>query len=101
MHNERSLAVAEGWYSIDGLSQLMLDQLRIQPESGDEDPFFISFPARVVHIPLQAPADLVDKYREVYKKPPDQLWRDRVLELRNKGLFPEDAPNQVPVFSSE
>jgi len=98
-HNGQALEVAEDWFAIEGLNRLMLDQLALQLESRDRSPLFLYLPTQVVHRPLQAPGELVDKYETVYEESLDTLWRDRVQGLRQKGLFPQGAPTRPPAFS--
>jgi len=100
-HNGQALEVGEDWFAIEGLNTLMLEQLAQQLASGDDAPLFLYLPTQAVHRPLQAPAELVDKYRAVYEQPLDALRRDRVQALRQKGLYPADAPAWTPGFSDK
>ncbi|MCB1632890.1 MAG: sulfatase-like hydrolase/transferase, partial [Pseudomonadales bacterium] len=43
------------------------------------------------HWPLQAPRDLIEKYRGRYDEGPDALRAERLARLRKLGLCPEDA----------
>lgn len=90
----------EGWYSSDGYGNKMLQYLQERHESGDERPFFSYFPFTAPHWPLQAPEELVRKYRGVYDAGPDALRLRRLQRLKDMGLVPADVEPH-PVVADE
>ncbi|HEY6130986.1 MAG TPA: sulfatase-like hydrolase/transferase, partial [Halioglobus sp.] len=82
-----------------GLNELTMEQLRLQFRNEPETPFFLYIATQSPHEPLVAPQALIDKYRSTYNRPLEDLWRQRVSRLRTLGLFPSDAPTQMPQFT--
>jgi len=100
-HNEKIIEFEEGWFSIAGMNELMMQQLELQFQQEPETPFFIYIASQSPHEPLQAPNALVEKYRKVYERPLEDLWMDRVSRMRSMGLFPPEAPVIAPKFTDE
>jgi arylsulfatase A-like enzyme len=63
----------------------------IDSNRGDNQPFFAYLPFQAVHIPIQAPAEFVDRYDGVY----DQGWQvqrqSRIDNAKALGLVPASA----------
>ena len=97
--NQGTMNIKRGWFAVEGMNELLMKQLTKQFETDPDSPFFIYFASQAVHRPLEAPTALIDKYQEVYDRPLQDLWSDRVSAVRNKGLFPADAPTIAPVSS--
>lgn len=54
-------------------------------------PFFAYLPFQAIHIPVQAPADLIAKYKGRYAAGWDVLRRERQQRAKALGLVPPDA----------
>ncbi|KAI5462837.1 alkaline-phosphatase-like protein [Mariannaea sp. PMI_226] len=90
----------EGWYSSDGYGDKMVNYLKDWKEDGDERPFFGYLPFTAPHWPLQAPQELIKKYRGVYDDGPDALRLKRLQRLKELGLIPQDVEPH-PVIADE
>jgi arylsulfatase A-like enzyme len=100
-HNQKAIEFEKGWYAVAGLNAETMKQLSLQFETDSETPFFLYIASQSPHDPLQAPQALVDKYRKIYDRPLEDLWHDRVSRMRDMGLFPVEAPIQIPLFTSK
>lgn len=98
--NGAVIGVGKNWFSIAELNEATMAQLDDQFQSDAGSPFFLYFASQSPHFPLGAPPDLVDKYRKVYARPLEEVWADRVSRMRERGLFPADAPVNVPTFTA-
>jgi len=81
---------AEAFYDTDGVTDRAVAMLQ---QADQKAPFFMYVAYRAPHLPLQAPKDLVDKYRARYgdlKK----IEEDRVTKLVGEKLFPADTDHQ-------
>lgn len=77
------------FYSSDGFTDKLLAYL---DERQDPDqPFFAYLAYTAPHWPLQAPDDLIAKYRGRYDAGPEALRQERLARLRTMGLCPPDA----------
>ncbi|MGE3991836.1 arylsulfatase [Pseudorhodoplanes sp.] len=75
------------FYSSDTFTTIMLDYLRARDTSR---PFFAYLPFSAPHWPLQAPADIVARYRGKYDDGPEQLRIRRMEQMKALGfLAPE------------
>ena len=54
-------------------------------------PFFSYLPFQAIHIPVQAPAEFVKKYKGVYKAGWDKLKQQRFEKAKQLGLVQKDA----------
>ncbi len=100
-HNQHAIEFEEGWFSIAGLNDKMMQRLKLQFQTEPETPFFVYFASQSPHGPLQAPEVLIEKYRKIYKKPLEDIWNDRVSRMRQMGLFPPGSPAKIPLFSGK
>ncbi|TPX31145.1 hypothetical protein SmJEL517_g05460 [Synchytrium microbalum] len=57
----------------------------------EERPFFAYLPFTAPHWPLQAPEDIIAKYRGRYDNGPDALRAERLEKLKKLGLIPQDV----------
>jgi arylsulfatase len=99
-HNQESIDIDAGWFSISGLNEETVTQLSFQFEDEADIPFFLYIASQSPHYPLGAPEALIEKYRKIYAQPLEDLWNDRVSRMRDLGLFPKAAPVNVPGFAA-
>jgi len=64
-----------------------LDQARETPEK----PFFLYLAYNAPHFPLQAPAEMIDKYRGRYTDGWDRLRDERLRGMKRLGIVPNDT----------
>ena len=76
-----------GRYSTDFYTDKMLEYLARKP--GEERPFFAYLAYTAPHWPVQAPDNLIDKYKGRYADGPDALQQARLARLKETGLFNE------------
>lgn len=77
------------FYSSDGFTDRLITYFDEREDR--EQPFFAYLAFTAPHWPLQAPRDLIEKYRGRYDEGPDALRAERLARLRKLGLCPEDA----------
>ncbi|MBR9911968.1 MAG: arylsulfatase [Gammaproteobacteria bacterium] len=77
----------QDFYSSRGFTDEFIDQLE-QRDAGT--PFFGYLAYTAPHYPLQAPDDIIDKYKGRYDSGYDQLRRQRAQGLFESGLIPAD-----------
>ncbi|CAK7241787.1 MAG: hypothetical protein STHCBS139747_003258 [Sporothrix thermara] len=94
----------DGWYSSNGYGDKMLqylkDRTKRNADGEGEKPFFAYLPFTAPHWPLQAPPDLVKKYRGVYDDGPDALRLKRLERLKKLGMIAQDVEPH-PVVADE
>ncbi|KIH93271.1 arylsulfatase [Sporothrix brasiliensis 5110] len=92
----------DNWYSSNGYGDKMLQYLKDRQASKEEKqkPFFGYLPFTAPHWPLQAPPELVQKYRGVYNDGPDALRLKRLENLKKLGMIPVDVEPH-PVVADE
>ncbi|WP_089340888.1 arylsulfatase [Burkholderia singularis] len=78
-------ALPEHFYSSDTFTAKLLHYLGERPDDGR--PFFAYLPFSAPHWPLQAPAEIVAKYRGRYAHGPDALREARLARQRELGLL--------------
>jgi arylsulfatase A-like enzyme len=79
----------DGFYSSDSFADRLLAYL---DERRDPDrPFFAYLAFTAPHWPLQAPAEIVARYRGRYDAGPEALRQERLRRLQAMGLCPADA----------
>lgn len=81
----------DDFYTSDGFTDRLIDYLVERPK--DEKPFFAYLAFSAPHWPLQAPDDVIAKYRGRYDEGPDALREARLKRLIELGLC---APDIVP-----
>lgn len=73
-------------------SKFIVDKMIAYLNQTDQSkPFFAYLPFQAVHIPVQAPADLIAKYKGRYAAGWDVLRRERQQRAKALGLVPPDA----------
>jgi len=77
----------DGEYSNDVYTQKIVEY--IEETRADDEPFFAYLSLTAPHWPLQAPPDLIDKYRGKYDAGWDVLREQRVARLAELGLIGE------------
>jgi len=76
----------EGFYS----SRNLVDQMIRYIDEGDADqPFFGFLSLQAVHIPVQAPAEFIDRYDGVFDAGWDVMREERLQRAIDLGLVPE------------
>ncbi len=74
----------EGFYSSDAFGDKLLQYLKERDQSR---PFFAYLPFSAPHWPLQAPAEVVARYKGRYDAGPEVLRQERLEKLRQLGLI--------------
>jgi arylsulfatase len=77
----------EHFYSSDYFTDKLIDYLR---QRTDDRPFFAYLPFSAPHWPLQAPEELIAKYRGRYDAGPEALRQERLRRMQSLGLCPPD-----------
>jgi arylsulfatase A-like enzyme len=88
----------EGFYSSDAFGDKLIEYLKQRDQSR---PFFAYLPFSAPHWPLQAPADVVDKYRGRYDAGPEVLRQERLARLKALGLADSQVEAHPVVALSE
>ncbi|GLK90165.1 arylsulfatase [Pseudomonas turukhanskensis] len=78
------------FYSSDAFTTRLLDYLGERPAE-DDRPFFAYLPFSAPHFPLQAPDELIAKYKGRYDGGPDVLREQRLVRLKELGLIGADV----------
>lgn len=83
VEDERYLdTLPEGFYSSDAFGDKLLQYLKERDQSR---PFFAYLPFSAPHWPLQAPREIVEKYRGRYDAGPEALRQERLARLKEAG----------------
>ncbi|CAF1301334.1 unnamed protein product [Adineta ricciae] len=80
----------EDFYSSDYFVTQLINALKVNNEKKDQ-PFFAYLPFTAPHWPLQAPADLIAKYKGMYDDGPTVLRQKRLAVQHQMGLLSADA----------
>ena len=89
VEDERYLdTLPEGFYSSDAFGDKLLQYLKERDQSR---PFFAYLPFSAPHWPLQAPREIVEKYRGRYDAGPEALRQERLARLKELGLVEADV----------
>lgn len=97
----KSASLPTGVYAGDYFTDRMLEFL--QGPGVVEKPFFAYLAFTEPHWPLQAPVEIVDKYRGRYAAGPVALLAERLARMKERGLVPPGAmppPATGPDWSS-
>jgi len=79
----------DNFYSSEFLVDKMIEFIEEDPNN--DKPFFSYLPFQAIHIPVQAPAEFVKKYKGVYKDGWDKIKQDRFEKAKQLGLIQKDA----------
>lgn len=98
----------ENFYSTDSFTDTLIEYLEDRASKAGSDnepqaekkPFFAYLPFSAPHWPLQAPLDMIAKYKGMYDDGPDALRQRRLKKLKELGLVPEGAV-AAPVISKD
>jgi arylsulfatase A-like enzyme len=91
--NEYMKSMPDNWYSSDYYAEKIVEYLQGRDTS---KPFFGYLPFTAPHWPLQAPKELIEHYRGVYKDGPEALRQSRLKKMVNLGLMdPKTVPHPV------
>ncbi|MFT5889670.1 MAG: arylsulfatase A-like enzyme [Zhongshania sp.] len=63
----------------------------INSNAQDNKPFFAYIPFQAVHIPVQAPQEFTDKYRDIYHDGWQALREQRQVKLKALGIVPMNS----------
>lgn len=77
------------FYSSEYLVDKMMEFMDEEPNK--DQPFFSYLPFLAIHIPVQAPAEFVKKYKGVYKDGWDKIKQQRFVKAKQLGLIQKDA----------
>ncbi|HJW42314.1 MAG TPA: arylsulfatase [Rhizomicrobium sp.] len=92
--DDRFVGLPEDFYTSDGFTDKLIEYLDVRPDDGA--PFFAYLAFSAPHWPLQAPDELVAKYRGRYDNGPDALRAERLKNLITLGLCqPDIVPHPV------
>ncbi|KAH8649357.1 arylsulfatase [Xylariales sp. PMI_506] len=92
---DRAKDVPEDFYSTKSYVDKLLEDLKGRDAEQIEKPFFAYLAFTAPHWPLQAPREVIDKYKGIYDKGPYALRDKRLEGLIKRGLVPagvEAAP---------
>ncbi|TPX30798.1 hypothetical protein SmJEL517_g05725 [Synchytrium microbalum] len=81
----------ENFYSTTTFTDKMLEFWKQQKESGDSRPFLSFMTYTAPHWPIQAPAEVIAKYKGRYDAGPDVIRAERLERLKKLGLVPKDV----------
>lgn len=88
---DRKKDIPKDFYSTKDFTDNMLQYLQERNDEEKEKPFLAYLAFTAPHWPLQAPKEVIDKYKGQYDDGPDALRARRVEALKARGLVPEDV----------
>ncbi|EJP60879.1 Alkaline phosphatase-like protein [Beauveria bassiana ARSEF 2860] len=101
MENEKKIDrkkdLPANFYSTNFFTEKFIDILANRTEAEKQQPFFSYLAYTAPHWPMQAPEEVIEKYRGKYDKGPDRLRLDRLEQLKKLGLVPSDIEAAPPV----
>ncbi|MCB1686919.1 MAG: arylsulfatase [Halioglobus sp.] len=83
-----------GRYSTEFYTDKILEYLEREP--GEKRPFFAYLAYTAPHWPVQAPENLIDKYKGMYAGGPNAMQRARLARLKELGLLNENLLTTGP-----
>lgn len=74
-------------------SEFLVDKMMefMEEEANKHRPFFAYLPFQAIHIPVQAPAEFVKKYKGIYQEGWTKLKQQRFEKAKQLGIIPQDA----------
>jgi len=95
-------ATGKELYAADHFTDQAIDMLNNKPAN---TPFYLNMSYLSTHTPLQAPAETIAKYVEIYKQGWDVLRQARFERQKEKGILPATAmlpprPDTVPAWDT-
>ncbi|KAL1856886.1 hypothetical protein VTK73DRAFT_8218 [Phialemonium thermophilum] len=94
---DRRTDLPEDFYSTKTFTDELLSYLRSRTSEEKAKPFFSYLAFTAPHWPLQAPREVIEKYRGVYDDGPSALRQKRLARLVELGLVPKDVEPAPPV----
>lgn len=88
---DRRKDIPDDFYSTKDFTDNMIQYLRDRNEQEKEKPFLAYLAYTAPHWPLQAPRDVIDKYKGKYSDGPEALRQRRLDALIARGLVPADV----------
>lgn len=88
---DRKKDMPSDFYSTKDFTDNMVQYLQERTAEEKEKPFFAYLAYTAPHWPLQAPRDVIDKYKGIYNDGPDALRNRRLEALKARGLVPADV----------
>jgi len=98
--DDQFVTVDDDFYSSDFYADTLLRYFQERSEE-DDRPFFAYLPFQAPHWPLQAPQEIIAKYRGRYDAGPDALRDERLAALKRLGLCPPDVTAHSVVADGE
>lgn len=86
---DRTKDISKEFYSTTSFTDELIGYLSERDDS--DQPFFAYLPFTAPHWPLQAPKEIVDKYRGIYDDGPYALRARRLQRLAELGIIPKDV----------
>lgn len=90
---DRKTEISKDFYSTDSFTDELLAYFDKRSTNRDlsEKPFFAYLPYTAPHWPLQAPRELIDKYKGKYDEGPHVLKEQRLQRLKDLGIVAKDV----------
>ena len=86
---DRQTEIPKDFYSTKSFTDRLLAYLSERNEKEKEKPFFAYLAFTAPHWPLQAPQDVIRKYKGMYDEGPNALRWQRLASLQKLGLVPQ------------
>lgn len=97
--NGKAIELPDNFYSSEFLVDKAIEQ--IESSRGDGKPFFSYVAFQAVHIPVQAPREFTEKYRDRYQSGWTALREQRMAASKKLGLIPADAPMKTMASTAD
>ncbi|KAM3554334.1 hypothetical protein ARSEF4850_006504 [Beauveria asiatica] len=94
---DRKKDLPDDFYSTNFFTEKLIDILANRTEAEKQKPFFSYLAYTAPHWPMQAPEEVIEKYRGKYDEGPDRLRLHRLEQLKKLGLVPSDVEAAPPV----
>ena len=89
--NHEPIEVLEpNFYYTDAISREAVRNINAHRANHSNQPFFYYLAYTAPHWPLQAPAETIDKYRELYSIGWDELRQQRLSRAKDQAIVPQD-----------
>jgi len=88
LEDGQEVSLPSDFYSTISYTDKMLSYLEARDKS---KPFLSYLGYTAPHDPLQVPDDWIDRYRGAYDAGPDAIQKQRLANIKEKGLFPNNA----------
>lgn len=86
---DRTKDLPSDFYSTTSFTDKLIEYLSQRKDK--DQPFFAYLPFTAPHWPLQAPREVIEKYRGMYDDGPDALRSKRLQRLIDLGIVPKDV----------